>query len=138
MLILNDDSRDIKSILSKVQSIEIFKNGKTKKFQLKEQAFDSTLSAIISKFEGALIQPAFGVSLDNETREELKRGEWIKLNFNSTLTLNELPFEALLFRLENECYGLNLIREHQGKLNGRCIYLSFDNAINLSEILKNL
>ena len=126
----------INSILNKIQSLQFFFNNK----QIKIDKFDPNFNLIIENFKKIFvlgrIMPAFGVSLHDETLSALKQDNWVRLNFDGTQTINELPFEALLFKLE-DCYGFNLIRENNGRYEGRCIYLSFDNLINFEEILKN-
>ena len=63
--------------------------------------------------------PAVGVSIDNLTREEMKSGSWIELEFDQCYIFNEMPFDALLIKVEKDNYGFNLIRRHNGKYEGR-------------------
>ena len=78
--------------------------------------------------------PAFGVSLDYETQNELKQGEWLQVNFSFEENANGLLFNSLLFKLDTVS-GFNLIRLHNGKYEGRCIYLDFDDILDLKQIL---
>ena len=79
--------------------------------------------------------PAFGVSLHAETLNELKNDNWIKINFNKQIIVNELPFVSLIFKLEKTS-GFNLIRFHNEKYEGRCFYLDLCEELDLLELIK--
>lgn len=119
--------------LENISKIEIVENGSFK--DLKNIHFESTLLKLKNLFSSARLMPAFGVSLHTETTNALKDGKWIKLSFSHQQNVNGLLFEGLLFQL-NETAGMNLIREFQGKYEGRCLYLDFDEAVNLEDIIK--
>jgi len=74
--------------------------------------------------------PAFGVSIDELTKEEMKRGFWIELEFDKKYEFNGMPFDALLIKIEKDIYGFNLIRRNNNKYDGRCFYLSLENSLN--------
>ena len=78
--------------------------------------------------------PAFGVSLHNETLNEIKSNCWLQVNFNKEIVKNGLPFNALLFRLE-ETQGFNLIRLYDGKYEGRCLFLDLDKEMDLKNVI---
>jgi len=83
--------------------------------------------------------PAFGVSIDDLAREDMKTGMWLELVFDEECEYNEMPFEALLIKVDKDAYGFNLIRKQNGKYEGRCFYLSLDNSmINLYHTIENL
>ncbi len=134
MMVVNGETNDINEIINRAESITIFKGGKQTKIEKNNSQFLKILNNITNCFLDSRIMPAFGVSLHEETLKELKMDSWIKLNFNKTEILNELPFQALLFRLD-ECYGLNLIRENNKKFEGRCIYLDLDEKTDLLKII---
>ena len=119
--------------LENISKIEIVENGSFK--DLKNIHFESTLLKLKNLFSSARLMPAFGVSLHTETTNALKEGKWIKLSFSHQQNVNGLLFEGLLFQL-NETAGMNLIREFQGKYEGRCLYLDFDETVNLEDIIK--
>lgn len=73
--------------------------------------------------------PAYGVSIDSETREAIKQGTWVELKYKSTETHNEMPFDSLLIKVDSEYSGFNLIRLHDNQYEGRCFYLSLDNTM---------
>ena len=87
------------------------------------------------------VQHKYGVSINDMTVEEKKRGLWVEFNFSSSCTVNELPFEKLLVKVEEEYCGFNLIRytSSQGYF-GRCFYLQLaDKTMKpFSEILSEI
>ena len=70
--------------------------------------------------------PALGVSLDNETRNELKNGLWLEFNYKTTQTYNEMPFDSLLIKVEPDNSGFNVLRKHDNLYEGRCYYINLD------------
>ena len=74
--------------------------------------------------------PAFGVSIDNLTREEMAKGTWLELNFDTTCKLEGMDFDGLLIKVEKGWHGFNLIRKNNGKYDGRCFYLSLENSMD--------
>ena len=80
--------------------------------------------------DGAIDMPALGVSLDNETRRELKKGVWLEFSFKDKQIFNELQFEKLLLKLEPNAGGINIIRYNDGLYEGRCFYLNLENNLN--------
>ena len=132
MIVMNYEQK-INDVLKNAAAIEIYKNGVKTKLT-KRHEIEPYLNKILSAFEGARIMPAFGVSLDAETKAAMQQGDWVELKFNQTETINEMPFNSLCFRLES-CYGLNLIRGLNGNYNGRCIYLDLPQQTNLTQIL---
>ena len=72
--------------------------------------------------------PALGVSIDNSTRQELKNGLWIKFDFNKVCENYDMPFESLLIKLEDQSYGLNIIRKYENKYEGRVYYINLEHS----------
>lgn len=119
--------------LENISKIEVIENGSFK--VLENENFESALVKLKELFSSAKLMPAFGVSLHSETTNALKEGKWIKLSFLHQQNVNGLFFDALVFEL-NETAGANLIREYQGKYEGRCLYLDFDETVSLEELIK--
>ena len=92
--------------------------------------FKNILKVLKEVTEYSHDMPAFGVSIDDLTRKELKSGVWIELEFEKTEYFNEMPFDALLIKVEENVYGFNLIRRYKGKYEGRCFYLSLEKSMN--------
>ena len=119
--------------LENISKIEIVENGTFK--DLKNIRFESTLLKLKNLFSSARLMPAFGVSLHQETLDALNAGQWLKISFSHEQNVNGLLFDALVFQLSQSA-GLNLIREYNGKYEGRCIYLDFDVETNLKDLIK--
>ncbi len=122
--------------LNDLDSIEIYNNGKIERIEKDNEIFNLIKTRVEEVFLSARVMPAFGVSLHNETTKAMKQENWLKLNFNKEKEKNGLPYSSLVFKLENG-YGTNLIREYNGKLDGRCIYLDFDKLIDLLNLIKH-
>lgn len=119
--------------LENISKIEIVEYGTFK--DLKNIRFESTLLKLKNLFSSARLMPAFGVSLHQETLDALNAGQWLKISFSHEQNVNGLLFDALVFQLSQSA-GLNLIREYNGKYEGRCIYLDFDEETNLKDLIK--
>lgn len=126
-------SRDsITNYFDLISNIDVFNNGKKLNYFKGDDKFELILKELVLATKDSHDMPAFAVSLHNETIKEKQDGLWIELNFDNTQTFNEMPFDSLLFKVEENDSGLNLIRKHNGKYEGRCFYL------NLNENLNNL
>lgn len=99
-------------------------------FEKGNDKFEVILKALKDVTEYAHDMPAFGVSLDDLTKEEMKTGSWLELGFNKTYEFNEMPFDGLLIKIEKDIYGFNLIRRNNKKYEGRCFYLSLSESMN--------
>lgn len=117
-----------------VVSIELFNNGKHSVFDKENKYFDKTIANIKNIFRGARLEPAFSVSLHDETVKAMNNGKWIKFNFGTEKIVNELSFNSLIFELFTT-QSLNIIREYNGKYEGRCIYVAFDTIIDMEKEL---
>ncbi|MBQ9790722.1 MAG: hypothetical protein IJW24_03930 [Clostridia bacterium] len=71
--------------------------------------------------------PAFGVALHDETLEAMQSGLWLEFEFDGAIVHNGMFFEKLLFKLEKNVYGFNIVRYFQGKYDGRCFYFDLEN-----------
>ena len=97
------------------------------------------LSEFVNTIKNASEMPALGVSLDNETQSALAEGLWIEFVFHTTQIHNEMPFDALLIKINPEDSGINLIRKHNGKYDGRCFYLNLKTTLkNFSQLIKEI
>lgn len=137
MLCVNDYQNSMIDCVEYIQSFSVFSNGKKKDITKQDKCFDELLSFIYKVFESSRIMPAFGVSLHNETINELKNGNWLQINFNKQVEKNGLLFSSLLFKLE-KTNGINLIRLFNDKYEGRCVFLDFDQEIDLKLIFNTL
>jgi len=120
--------------LQQIKSIKIYTNGDVKTISKDEKIFLEINNKLKDLFSNSRIMPAFGVSLDENVKQEIQTDNWIELEYSQTQTLNGLSFDKLLFRLE-ECYGFNLIRNFNNSYNGRCIFIDLDKLTDLNELV---
>lgn len=93
-------------------------------FEKGNDKFEKVILALEKIVVDSHEMPAFGVSLDEETRKEKNKGIWIELLFDSPCKHDGMDFESLLIKVEKEDYAFNLIRKYNGKYEGRCFHLS--------------
>ncbi len=127
-ILLCSQANTMIDLFSEATMVEIYKDGQIINLSEDEQKeFDNIFC---SSLEGSVQMPAFGVSLDEITKEEMKSGIWIKFIFEKTIIKSEMPFDELLIHLEKDSYGINIIRGNSGVYEGRCYYLNLDNNLN--------
>jgi len=134
-MIYEDNEKSLIDCLNFVESFEILNNGKVEIVTNEQDKFNQIFNNIKEIFASSRLMPAFGVSLHNETLNELKNGCWFQINFNKEQIKNGLNFNSLLFKLE-ETQGFNLIRLYENKYEGRCLYLDLENEKDLKDIIK--
>lgn len=117
-----------------IESFYIFENGIKREINKNTLNFKLFKKGVGIALKRARVMPAFGVSLHSETQNALKKDMWLQINFNKKQEINGLPFDALLVKLE-VASGVNLIRLYDGKYEGRCIYLEFDEIYNFKDII---
>ena len=114
-----------------IKSIIIYNNGVKYLLNDNERQTTSVIFALRETFNGCREMPAFGVSLHNETIKAMGEGVWIEIVFANRLKHNELPFEKLLFQVNKEFTGVNIIRCYNGMYDGRCFYLDLMSDMSL-------
>ena len=129
-----NNENEIINCLDFIESYTIYSNGNIKTIDKNNYDFKKLTQNIKNLFLNARVMPAFGVSLHNDTISALQSASWLEINFCKELNINDLPFNSLLFKLE-ETYGINLIRKHNIKYDGRCIYLDFMEKVDLYFLL---
>lgn len=134
MFAMQNNDATLLEQLQNLCSVEIFENGSRKTINKGSQEFLSIYQNLKAVFLNGYLTPALGVSLHAETVQAMQEGDWIKLNFASAQIKDELPFDALVFRLE-DCYGFNLIRQNGGQFSGRCLYFNLNRPTDLKSIL---
>jgi len=125
-----DNVESVTHYFDNIASMEITIDNMLTSIQKGEEKFESILTQLKETTKHSHDMPAFGVSIDDLTRDEMKTGLWLELKFDKTQTFNDMPFDSLLIKLEKDCYGFNLIRCHKGKYEGRCFYLSLTKSMN--------
>ena len=133
------ESNSIRNYFSDAKSITILKNDEKFCYTKGDDKFEEILAALLSATKNSHDMPAFGVSIDSETKSAIQSGSWIELQFNKTMSFNEMPFDALLIQIEEDYQGINIIRKNNKKYDGRCFYLNLkSNMKHLSDIIKNI
>ena len=137
MLIYNVNENNLIDTLKNIDSFEIFENGKQKKILINDKKFNKIKTSLEDLFSNSKLMPAFGVSLHNETLKEMMKGNWLQINFSNEINISGMLFNALLIKLE-KTNGVNLIRLYNNKYEGRCIYLDFEEEIDLNDLIKKI
>lgn len=135
MISYSDNENTLLDCVEKIESFQFISNGVIKEIKNKSDEFFRILTKIETIFSNSCLMPAFGVSLHGETLNELKSGSWLQINFSHKITKNGLPFNSLLFQLE-EVSGFNLIRLYNNRYDGRCLYLNLDENTNLLKLIQ--
>ena len=134
-----DSKNTITDFFNESTNLVVFDNDNKHLFFKGDEKFETILSALKQATEGAHDMPTFGVSIHNETIDAKKTGLWIELEFATTQTFNEMPFDCLLINVSPENSGFNLIRKTNGKYDGRCFYLNLNsNMKNLFDCIKEI
>ena len=126
--------QSINEVIGACDKIEVISDGVVKSFSRADARAKSILSAIASMNEGGWEMPGYGVSIDRLTREEMKNGMWLRLVYDERQTRNEMPFDSLLIRVKGEYCGYDLIREADGKYQGRVFYFNLNEGKNMQEL----
>ena len=131
--------KSITNYFSKATAITIIHNGTKSSYLKGDDKFEEILSALNKITAGAHDMPAYGVSLDKDTKKAIESGLWLELKFKKAETFNELPFESLLFEINESYQGFNLIRKNNNTYDGRCFYLNLKtNMKHLNTVILNI
>lgn len=122
-------------VLPYVQNINLIVDGH--EIVLSQEEQELLHEQIVSMFEGSHTMPALGVVFDDLYKEEIKTGTFVSLKFDKIIQVNELPFDELVFKVEPNSYGFNLMRGIQGVFEGRCIYIDL-NGKNMNELFNTI
>lgn len=115
----------------------IYHNGNLHTCNQNEQ--DAIVNSLKAMLYNSHEMPAFGVSLDTETRQELNNGTWIEFCFDTVTTYNDMPFDKLLIKVSPDDAGFNIIRHHDGMYEGRCYYISLEKNMEiLADTISNI
>ena len=128
--IYTGENMEIIELLDEVKSVNVYDNGITTKFT---DNFDTYISSLKNILDDAREMPSLGVALHRETLDAMKSGFWIEYIFDNTKSHNDMLFDSLLIKVEDNSYGLSIIRKYQGKYDGRCFYFDVDTPINMAD-----
>ena len=115
--------KELNDIIKNAADICLYIDGKAQIYPRGEERFDALLAAWTEMTAGAHRMPAFGVSIDRLTREELSGGIWLEFLFSAEQTCAGMPFKSLLIKVERGYKGFNVIRCLHGRYEGRCYYV---------------
>ena len=118
------------------QEIVIYYQNTAYTYSADKEEFKKIISSMDKICLDSHEMPAYGVSLDPDTREAIKSGLWVEFKFEQTQEHNDMPFDSLLINVNSEDSGFNLIRLHDNSYEGRCFYLSLDG--NMSALFETL
>ena len=127
---MTNKNESVVSVFEKTINLIVYDNGNKHLYFKGDNKFEKIYKSLIETTDLSHDMPAFGVSLHNETNNALKTGTWVELVFDTEKSFNDMPFDTLLFKVEAEDSGFNLIRKFDGKYEGRCFYLSLDDNMN--------
>lgn len=114
---------EIVKTVKEAKDVVIYKEGQLYKFMRGTEEYRRVMESWEKMTGNALEMPAFGVSIDEHTRKELKMGLWVEFLFGEENSAQGMPFEKLLICCQENFHGFNLIRYSDGKYFGRCFYL---------------
>lgn len=121
----------IQEIFDEVEAVNVYRNGSTIQSLPSQMSYKLIINGFKHLLEGARQMPAFGVSIDSETRNAVKRGTWVEFEFGKTLCYSDMYFEKLLVQVIADYSGFNIIRYNSNEgYAGRCFY--FDIPQNMS------
>ena len=131
--------KSITNYFSKATAITVIHNGTKSSYLKGDDKFEEILSALNKITASSHDMPAYGVSLDKDTKKAIESGLWLELKFKKAETFNELPFESLLFEINESYQGFNLIRKNNNTYDGRCFYLNLKtNMKHLNTVILNI
>ena len=131
---MNTPLKELNQYFNASSEIIIYNNGVVHNCTNSESA--TLLETLQQMLTNSHEMPALGVSLDNETRNELKNGLWLEFNYKTTQTYNDMPFDSLLIKAEPENSGVNIIRKYNNLYEGRCYYINLD--CNMSDLYNKI
>jgi len=123
--------QNITDFFDTAESIVIYNESNAITFNKDEKEYADILNILNESTHNSHEMPAYGVSLDQDTREAIKKGVWIELVYTNTLYHNDMPFDSLLIQVDSMFTGINLIRKHDNMYEGRCYYLDLNNNLSI-------
>ena len=83
--------------------------------------------------------PNFAFADDSTIKADLQASYFIKFNFSQSITYCDVPFNALLIKIENEANNLDVYREENLSFGGRFFCLSTEKStLSLYDIIDKM
>lgn len=131
---------NIQQIFEEVEAVTIYDDGSAVRLLPAQMGFKLVINAFKNILGEARPMPAFGVSLDGETRAAMKKGLWVEFDFEKRVVYSEMPFEKLLMQVNSPHSGFNLIRYNSSNgYAGRCYYFDINGTLSdFYDLLKSV
>lgn len=111
----------VQDVMPYANQVEIISNGNV--IALSQEQQDGLLQEVQSLLEDSHTVPAFGVVFDDMYQQEIQTGNFVSIKFPQLYEINGLPFDQLVFKVEEDWQGFNIMRGVNGHFQGRCIYV---------------
>lgn len=108
-------------VLPYVSQYNLLVNGNV--VELSQEETEQLQQQVEKLFENSHTMPAFGVVTDEIFHEDVQNGYFVSMKFQTSIKINELPFDELVFKIGRDFHGFNLMRGNHGIFQGRCIYI---------------
>lgn len=119
---------ELNEIVENANEITVYNEGKIFTYKSGEKQFGEIMKGWSVLTENVHEMPAFGVSIDKETRDALQRGLWVEFSFADQQIHSEMTFDKLLVCIEKGFTGFNIIRYNaEYGYSGRCYYYDLVN-----------
>lgn len=139
--IYEGEEMKLSEYLTKIEKVILYKEGVSQTFLISDREYTLILNELEYLLEDAREMPALGVSLDDATRNEMKKDIWVELVFVESQVHNDMPFESWLINVAPDYSGFNIIRKYEDRYEGRCFYvdlMSGKTMKNLHDILSDI
>mgnify|MGYP001070700145 CR=1 FL=1 len=129
---------ELEEIIKNCNCICLYLDGEKTYFEKNSPAYNDIMNAWEDMTNNAIQMPAFGVSINAMTVENMRKGLWFEMLFNSKQQDEGMPFVRLLVNVVNDFSGFNIIRylPEEG-YQGRCFYFQLMGC-DMSEFAKAL
>ena len=118
----------IDSFFAEAAGVEVIFEGAASAFDAQSEQFAAVIGALEKINADGYEMPALGVSVDSLTKNEMKKGVWLRFVFSRTREHNGMPFDALLIKIEPNFHGYNIERQNGGVYGGRCFYFNLNSG----------
>lgn len=122
------ENETIQEYAVRANKLIVFNAGRKREWESATDGGIKILNAWKKMTESSVQMPAFGVSIDSLTREEIKSGVWVEFVFEEEHMVAGMPFTRLLVQVQPEYRGFNVIRYWKGGYDGRCYYVDLRNG----------
>lgn len=125
---MTEQFASIDSFFAEADSVEVISEGAVSAFDAQSEQFAAVTGALEKINADGYEMPALGVSVDSLTKNEMKKGVWLRFVFGGRREHNGMPFDALLIKIEPNFRGYNIERQNGGIYGGRCFYFNLNSG----------